>query len=178
MPAFFHISKSRYMKKACSIIAALLISLFIYVFYRSEKTVVNELIILIISVDTYTTIKSIIINTIPLNETIIFSLPGGLWVFCATALSNDFYLEISKYKIQFVFVPVLFAIGLEFCQLIHLTNGSFDVWDIAFYMIFWLISYYSTRRYGFDQNILSPFTLHGFICLACFLSVYLAHVSQ
>jgi hypothetical protein len=166
------------MKKACSIIAALLMSLFIYVFYRSEKTVVNELIILIISFDTYTTIKSIITNTIPLNETIIFSLPGGLWVYCATALSHDFYLEIRKYRIQFIVVPISFAIGLEFCQLIHFTNGTFDIWDIAFYKIFWLISYYSSRCYGLQQNILSPFTLPGFICLACFLSVYLAHVSQ
>jgi hypothetical protein len=166
------------MKKACSILAALLISLFIYVFYRSEKTVVNELIILIISMDTYATIKSIVINTIPLNETIIFSFPGGLWIFCATALSADFYFEIRNYKIQFVFVPISFAIGLEFCQLVHLTNGSFDIWDIAFYKIFWLISYYSIRPSGFQQNILSPFTFHGFICLACFLSVYLAHVSQ
>ena len=166
------------MKRAYSIVAALLISLFIYVFYRSEKTVVNELIISIISIDTYTTIKSIVINRIPLKETIIFSFPGGLWIFCATALSVDFYFELRYYKIQFVFVPISFAIGLEFCQLIHLTNGSFDIWDIALYTIFWLISYYSFRSYGSQQNILSPFTLYGFICLACFLSVYLAHVSQ
>jgi len=165
------------MKKACSIVAALLISLFIYVFYRSEKTVVNELIILIISFDTYTTIKSIITNTIPLNETIIFSLPGGLWIYCATALSHDFYLEIRKYRIQFIFVPISFAVGLEFCQLIHLTNGRFDVWDIACYSMSWLLAYYSYQFHRSQQNILAPFTISSFTWLICFLSVYLAHVS-
>jgi hypothetical protein len=166
------------MKRTYSIVALLSISLFIYLFYRSEKTVVNELIILILSFDTYIAIKSSIINAIPLNKPIIFSLPGGLWIFCATALSRDFYIKIRDHKIQIVLVPILFVIGLEFCQLIHLTNGRFDIWDIAFYLLFWLLACYSFQSRGSQQNILSPFTLHGFICLACFLSVYLAHVSQ
>jgi hypothetical protein len=114
----------------------------------------------------------------PLPESIIFSLPGGLWIFCVTALSQDFYMKIGNHKMQVVLVPVLFAIGLEFCQLIHLTNGRFDFWDIVFYLLFWLLAYYSFQSQRSQQNLLSPFTLHGFICLACFLSVYLAHVSQ
>lgn len=166
------------MKRIYSVAVALSISLFIYLFYRSEKTVVNELIIFILSVDVYTAIKSSIITAIPLHEPLIFSLPGGLWVFCATALSQDFYIKIRDHKIQVVLVPILFAIGLEFCQLVHLTNGRFDVVDIAFYLLFGLLAYYSFHPRGSQQNILSPFTLHGFICLACFLSVYLAHVSQ
>ncbi len=166
------------MKRTYSIIVTLLISLFIYLFYRSEKTVVNELIILVLSFDTYTAIKSSIINVIPLNEPIIFSLPGGLWIFCATALSQGFYMKIRNHKIQVVLVPILFAIGLEFCQLIHLTNGRFDIWDLGFYLIFWLLAYCLFQSHRSQQNILSPFTPQGFICLACFLSVYLAHVSQ
>jgi hypothetical protein len=139
---------------------------------------VNEFIILILSLDTYAWIKNSIINAIPLNKPTIFSLPGGLWIFCATALSQDFYMIIRRYKIQVIHIPILFAIGLEFCQLIHITNGRFDIWDIAFYLLFWLLAYYSFQSHGSQQNILSPFTLHGFICVACFLSVYLAHVSQ
>lgn len=166
------------MKRTCSLVIALSISLFIYLFYRSEKTVINELIILILSFDTYAAIKNSIINAIPLSKPIIFSLPGGLWIFCATALSQDFYMSIKNHKIQVVLVPILFAIGLEFCQLIHFTNGRFDIWDIAFYLLFWLLASCSFQSRGTQQNILSPFTLHGFICLACFLSVYLAHVSQ
>ena len=166
------------MKKAVSIAAALSISLFVYVFYRSEKTVVNELAILILSYDFYTTLRTFVADAIPLTKATVFSLPGGLWIFCVTALSRDFYMQVRTYKIQVVFLPILFAIGLEFCQLIHLTNGRFDVFDIAFYLMFWLLAYSLFYPKGNQQNLLSPFTLHGFICLACFLSVYLAHVAQ
>ena len=166
------------MKRIFSIIVALSISLFIYLFYRSEKTVVNELIILILSLDTYTAFKSSIITSMPLPDSVIFSLPGGLWIFCVTVLSQGFYMKIGDRKIQVVLVPFLFAICLEFCQLIHLTNGRFDIWDIIFYVLFWLLAYSSSKSDRSQQNILSPFTLHGFIFLACFLSVYLAHVSQ
>jgi hypothetical protein len=166
------------MKRQHSISIALAVSLFIYLFYRSEKTVVNELMILFVSFDTYVAIKSVIMNSIPLGEPIIYSLPGGLWVFCATALSTSFFIKIRDYKVQVNLVPVLFAIGLEFCQLVHITNGRFDELDIAFYLFFWLLACYSFQSRGSKQNILSPFTLHGFICLACFFSVYLAHVSR
>jgi hypothetical protein len=139
---------------------------------------VNELIILLLSFETYASLKTSITTSLPLHPTIIFSLPGGLWVFCVTALSQDFYMKIKQHTIQVILVPILFTIGLEFCQLIHLTNGRFDIWDIVFYLLFWLLAYYSFPPQNSQQNILSPFTLHGFICLACFLSVYLAHVSR
>jgi hypothetical protein len=166
------------MKRLFSIAAALSISLFIYVFYRSEKTVVNELLILILSYDTYTAIKSSVIHAMPLNKTLIFSLPGGLWIFCATNLSQDFYVKIRNHTIQVFLVPILFVIGLEFCQLIHFVHGTFDRWDIAFYLAFWLLAYYSFHPRCAQQNLWAPFTLRGFLCLACIFSVYLAHVSQ
>lgn len=166
------------MRRICSVIFALSVSLFIYLFYRSEKTVVNELMILLLSMDTYTAFKSSIINSMPLPDSIIFSLPGGLWIFCVTVLSQGFYMKIGDRRIQVVMVPILFAIGLEFCQLIHITNGRFDIWDILFYVLFWLLAYSFSQSNRSQQNIMSPFTLHGFIFLACFLSVYLAHVSQ
>lgn len=166
------------MKKIVSILTALSVSLFIYVVYRSEKTLVNELIIFLLTFETYAAMKSSIINAMPLPNSMVFSLPGGLWISCATALSQDFYMKIREYKIQVAVIPILFAIGLEFCQLIHLTNGRFDIWDLAFYVLFWLLALYLFPSRITQKNIVSPFTLHGFICLACFLSVYLAHVSQ
>jgi hypothetical protein len=166
------------MKKTYSVTLALLLSLFIYVFYRSEKTLVNELIILLLSFDTYIALKTTITETIPLNKITIFSLPGGLWIFCVTILSQDFYMKIRDRKIRVAFIPIVFAVGLEFCQFIHVTNGRFDLWDLAFYFTFWVIAYYLFPSENSQQNITSPFTLHGFICLACFLSVYLAHVNR
>lgn len=166
------------MKRVISIVVALSISLFIYLFYRSEKTVVNELMIAILSRETFTALKNFILHAIPLNKIIIFSLPGGLWIYCATVLSQDFFIEVRNYKIHVVLAPILFAIGLEFCQLVHLTHGRFDLWDIASYLLFWLLACCSFPAERPQQNIASPFTLHGFICVACFFSVYLAHVSQ
>lgn len=165
------------MKRRHSIVIALLVSLFIYAFYRSEKTVVNELIILVLSLETYSQIKSSIINVVSLNNLVVYSLPCGLWIFCVTALAQDFYIIIRNYKIQLFLIPILFAIGLEFCQLIHLTNGRFDFWDIASYTLFWLLAYYSYQFHRTQQNILAPFTIRSFTCLICFLSVYLAHVT-
>lgn len=166
------------MKKFTSIAAALSVSLFIYVFYRSEKTVVNEFIILLLSFDSYLSIKTGIMDALPLPKSIVYSLPGGLWVFCVTLLSQNFYFRIWSHKISLTFVPILFVIGLELCQLAHLTNGRFDFLDLIFYVLFWALAYYFSRANESQQDIVSPFTLDGFICVACFLSVYLAHVSQ
>lgn len=166
------------MRRICSVVVALSVSLFIYLFYRSEKTVVNELMIMILSFDTYTGMKACIISEVPLPDSIIFSLPGGLWIFCVTLLSQGFYMKLADRKIQLVLLPILFAIGLEFCQLLHLTRGRFDVWDIFSYLLFSSLAHCLSKSDCSQQNILSPFTLHGFMFLACFLSVYLAHVSQ
>ena len=166
------------MRKTFSLALALSISLFVYLFYRSERTVVNELMVLILTLDTYAALKNSIANSIPLNAHIVFSLPGGLWIFCASVHSQDFYMQVRTYKLQLAFVPVFFAIGLELCQLLHLTNGRFDALDIGFYFLFWFLAYYYFPSKTSQQNILSPFTVRGFICVACFLSVYLAHVNQ
>ena len=166
------------MKKTLSTLTALSFSLFIYAFFRSEKTVINEVLIFILSFDIYTTIKSSIWHTLPLAENIIYSLPGGLWIFCATALARDFFIKAGQFRIQIALVPLTFAVGLEFCQLAGFTNGTFDLWDIAFYLSFWLLAYDGFRSDRLQQNILAPFTLRGFMCVACFFSVFLAHVSQ
>src|SRR5687767_836907 len=100
------------MKRTYSLtVMTLFVSLFIYLIYRTEKTVVNELMLLFLSFDTFAEIRSSITNSLPLNGPIVFSLPGGLWVFCATALSNGLYVKFGNRKICMVLVPILFAVG-------------------------------------------------------------------
>lgn len=166
------------MKRAFSGALALLASLFIYVFYRSDKTLVNELVKLVFSFDRYANIRSTIMSALPLNEIVIYALPGGLWMFCVTVLARDFYVQFRRYKIPMTTVPIGFAIGLELFQLLHVTRGRFDPWDIACYVAFWLAAMFGIRNQHPQQNILSPFTIKGFICLACFFSVFLAHVNR
>ena len=166
------------MKRTYSLIAiALVASLSIYLFYRTEKTVVNELALFFFSSGTFSLIRNIIANAIPLNDQIIYSLPGGLWVFCTTVLAKDLYTKFRDRQIPMVAIPVLFAVGLEVCQLIHLTKGTFDLWDVAFSVMFWLIAYFGFQFNTARLTILSTFARNGFIWLASFLAVFLAHVS-
>lgn len=163
-------------KKYCFIILSLLISLFIYLFYRTEKTVINEMFISIITFDRFVELQKSILKTLPLNERIIYSLPEGLWVFCITLTSKNLFLKIGSREINLLFVPLIFSIGLELFQLLHLTNGRFDVWDIAFSILFWAIANYLVIDKSTRQNILNPFSTKSFICLLSYLIVYLAHV--
>lgn len=165
-------------KKYFLIILSLLFSLFIYLFYRTEKTVVNEIFISMISFDRYIELRKIITNLLPLNEYIIYSLPEGLWVLTITLTSKYYFLKIGNCEIKLFFAPIVFSIGLELLQLLHLTNGRFDFWDIGFSIFFWLVANYLifNKTQTQTQNILYPFTAKSIICILSYIIVYLAHV--
>ena len=165
------------MKKSYWLIAiSLLLSLFIYLFYRTEKTVINQLFISVFSCQTFMQLRQGITSLVPLNEYTIYSLPEGLWVFCITLTSKMFYIKAGNFKIDLLFFPLFFSIGLELCQLLHFTNGRFDWWDIAFSIFFWAIANYIADHKIIQQNALNPFTQKSLICLSSYLVVYLAHV--
>lgn len=158
------------------IIICLLISLFIYLFYRTEKTIINEIFISLISFDKFVALRKTITNILSLNEQIIYSLPEGLWVFCITLTSKHLFLKVGNSEINLLYFPLIFSIGLELFQLLHLTNGRFDIWDIAFSVIFWAIANYLITHKSTKQNILHPFSTRSFIFLFSYFIVYLAHV--
>ncbi len=158
------------------IILFLLFSLFIYLFYRTEKTVINELFVSIISFDKYVELRNSIANTLPLNEHIIYSLPEGLWVFCITLTSKFLFLKIGHSEIGCVFIPLIFSIVLEFFQLLNLTNGRFDFWDIGISISFWFLANYFILYKSVEQNILKPISIRSIVCFSSYAIVYLAHV--
>lgn len=158
------------------IVLSLLLSLFIYLFYRTEQTVITELFISVISHNTFLELQKIITNILPLNERIIYSLPEGLWVFCITLTSKGLFLKVGIREINLLFIPLIFSIGLELFQLLHLTNGRFDFWDIGFSVLFWAMANYLVGYKSIRQNILNPFTSRSLICLLSYLIVFLAHV--
>jgi hypothetical protein len=160
------------------IILSLLFSLFIYLFYRTEKTVVTKIFISVVSLDTFIALKKSLTHGLPLHEFIIFSLPEGLWVFCITLASKFKFISIGKRAVNLVFAPLLFSIGLEIFQLFHLTNGRFDFLDIGVSILFWAIANYLIPSKNLRQNLFKPFNFESFICLFCYLIVYLAHVWQ
>ncbi len=155
---------------------ALLLSLFIYLFYRTEKTVATEIFIRLVTPAKFHEWKNSLIHLFPFNEYIIYSLPEGLWVFAVTLTSKPFYIKLGKYRFALIYWPMLFATGLEILQLLHISKGHFDFWDIAFSFIGWSVAGYGISSRPFKENLLKPFTIHSFICIATYLLVYLAHV--
>ncbi len=158
------------------IILSLLISLFIYLFYRTEKTVITEIFISVISLDNYVGLRKLITGTMHLNDHVIYSLPEGLWVFCITLTSKNLVLRIANREINCVFIPLIFSIGLELFQLLHLTNGRFDFWDINLSIFFWFIANYFISHRPEKQNILHPLNVKSSLCFMSYAIVYLAHV--
>ena len=154
----------------------LLASLFIYLFYRTEKTVVNDLLIRLISFDTYSGMKQTVTQMLPLNEFMIYSMPEGLWVFCITLTSRPYFIGGVYRKLHCLFLPLIYCISLELFQLLDLIKGRFDVMDIHTSIIFWLIATYFFKFEGEMQNILRPLNLRSLGCLASYGIVYLSHV--
>lgn len=155
---------------------ALLISLFIYLFYRTERTVATNLLIHLISYDRYSALKSIIINALPLNSVIIYSLPEGLWVFSITLTSKSYFISIRNLRLDCIFIPPIFCFTLEICQHFHITNGRFDFMDIVFLIVFWMLGALVLKEKSEKQNILALPTSKTFICLGSYCIIYLAHV--
>jgi len=163
-------------KRNLLIFFSLAFSLFIYLFYRTEKTVINELFIYIISYEKFDQLRSIIVNALPLSNLVIYSLPEGLWVFCITLTSKFLFVKIGRLEIKLLFIPLVFSISLEVFQLLHVTKGTFDYWDIVFSILFWALANYVINYTKPIRNIIKPFDINSLICLFSYLIVYLAHV--
>lgn len=163
-------------RKYIFICVSLLISLFIYLFYRTDRTVVNEIVIRMISFGTYTMLKAHIVKVLPFNDIVVYSLPEGLWVFCITLTSKPYYIKLNNWRMDCVFIPLIFCFGLEILQLFHITNGRFDLMDIGISAIFWLIGNYAFSDRSDKQNILTSLNSKTMVCLASYCIVYLAHV--
>ena len=160
------------------IVLCLLVSLFIYMFYRTEKTVINDLFVHLLSCDRFVSLQKTVSNKLPLNELVVYSLPEGLWVFCITLTSKLFFVRIGRHQLGLIFLPLIFSIGLEMFQLIRLANGRFDLWDILMSVFCWGIAGVLPTDRSDSRNIVYPVTAHSLICIGTYLIVFLAHVWQ
>jgi hypothetical protein len=154
----------------------LLISLFIYVFYRTGTTVVNKLVVCFISPGAYTSLKAVVVSSIPLSNVVIYSIPEGLWMLCITMTSKPFYFIIFGKRMNCLYIPLIFCISLEILQLFQVTNGQFDYIDIVIFVPFWLLGRYALPIRNEQQNIFTSVNTKTFFCLGIYGIVYLAHV--
>jgi len=134
------------------------------------------MLIRMISSENYAILKIRIRSALPLNDTIIYSLPEGLWILCITLTSKSYYIRLKNLRIDCVYIPLLFCITLEFLQLFHITNGQFDLIDIAFCILFWILGIFLFNDKTEQQNILLRPNVQAIVCLASYCIVYLAHV--
>jgi hypothetical protein len=163
-------------KEYALVSVSLLISLFIYLFYRTDKTLINEFTIQLISIETYTGLKAYIVNALPLNHVVIYSLPEGLWIFCITLTSKPYYINLKRWRIDCVYFPLIFGVSLEVLQLIHVTNGRFDFIDIGVFVVLWLLGRYGLPHSLKKQHLFTTVNFKTGVCLASYGIVYLAHV--
>ncbi|RYY56397.1 MAG: hypothetical protein EOO09_06815 [Chitinophagaceae bacterium] len=155
---------------------SLLTSLFIYVFYRTEKTIVNQLVIRLFSKESWQHWKTIVNEALPLRETIVYSLPEGLWVFCITLTSRFFRLSVFGYRIDVALVPILLAVTMEICQLLHLGNGRFDPMDLLIAALFWWVAYVFADTTEEKRELRLRRDFNSLSCMFFYGIVYLAHV--
>lgn len=69
------------------------------------------------------------------------------------------------------------AVIMEIFQLLHITNGRFDIMDIAFSFGFWLLALFYTKTNPGKEPIFRSINGKTLYCMASYMIVYLAHVS-
>ena len=160
------------------IVSSLLVSLFVYLFYRTEQTVVNHLVIAAIGDAPYWVIRDWINQNIHFGSFGVYFLPEALWVLAITLLSKRYSLGLIRLKISLKFVPVLLVIGFEWFQFAHWANGRFDWVDLAGGFVFWVVGLLVVPEKEPKTSLFSKLNFHGIACVLSYAIVYLAHVIQ
>ncbi len=106
----------------------LLLSLTIYLFFRPQDVAVNRLFNLIVPHYSLALEYNI-------SNWVIYNLPGALWVFSFQAL----FINKKGKGILFCLIPLSGALAIEILQYYNFTDGTFDIMDIIFYIISWMI---------------------------------------
>ncbi len=144
------------------ILTSLVISLVIYITFRSDNIVINQILFKI------TPINYNYSSNIP--DFIIYNLPQGFWVFSVTLISKNLYFK----KINLAYLPLFFSFYIELIQYLNLTNGTFDYWDlIAATLGFFISNNFIECPYK-KQNILSKFNLRTIVFFFSYIIVVLS----
>jgi hypothetical protein len=119
-----------------SILLPIFLSGTIYLFFRTSETVIYQLFQDLFHSSILVNIRSYLqVNSSFIPDWFIYSLPGGLWVF---AFANFCYLLLNKetkaYYKSILFLLFGIVTSLELLQLYNVTDGSFDLMDILFYL--------------------------------------------
>lgn len=144
------------------IILPLIISLIVYIFFRSENIIINQIIYNIYPKSHYFTFN--------LSNFIIYNLPQGLWVFSATLIAKNLYIK----KFNLAFLPLIFSFYIETIQYYHLTNGTFDYWDLITATIGFITAYSSISCPYKKEQLFCTFNFRTILFSSSYLIVFLS----
>ena len=160
------------------IVTALLAALFIYLFYRTEKTIINIMFTKLFGSSITISLRHFFKTYLPLPDLIVYSLPGALWVFSATLISRHLYVRFRKYVVPLCIFPMLYTVLLEFLQLTHFLPGTFDYIDIILAMGFGLLARRSVKCPMPVQHIFYQYSYRTTSLVYIYGIVFLSHVQR
>lgn len=170
MKESFELKKYKGLVLLCLTVCAL-----IYIFFRPEGSLINIVINLFVP-ETFLTFKEKVRTALPLPESIIYSLPGGLWVFSATMVARNLQLNIFNKRIHLEWLPMLFALWLELLQYGSLLKGRFDWVDIWYVLVLGLLAKFFFNTNYKRYTSLNAFNQQAWAFTFVFACVFMAHV--
>lgn len=155
---------------------SLLSSLFVYLFYRTEQTLVNWVFIQILGGEPFHHARLWVNARVVLSGFQMYSLPEALWILSITLLSKRFVIKFGRISLQLWFLPLLVAFGFEFFQWMHWSRGIADINDLWGALLFWIVGLIVFPEKEPKISLFQSFNIHTVLCTATYAVVYLAHV--
>lgn len=158
--------------------AALAVSLWMFVIYRSEHSVVNVLLGNVLPPGILRSLREAIAGWVPLPESMVYRLPGGLWVFAATLIAKNGHVMLHRFKVNLAQLPVIVAVGLELLQKFVITDGAYDPGDIAVALV---ASFAAGRLMGCawpPLDLSRGWHWRGALCLGSYAILFLADINR
>jgi len=164
--------KTRSLNNLLSVFCPLVLALAIYIIYRPIDVGVNKLGSILFGLSSYDEFVHPLVQAFPLSDFIVYALPGGLWVYSLTVASKFQSLRLKRVVIDLSILPIVYALGLELCQYLGITDGRFDPLDIIAYIFAWLLA--TNNQIAFEHyprlglNGHTAFLIFGYaiLCLA------------
>jgi hypothetical protein len=119
--------------------------------------------------------KQRIQELLPMPSWFIYSVPGGIWVYVTSVISSKFEKTSVVMNISIFSVPTIYAAGLEFCQLFHLTDGTFDWVDLLFILAG---DFFAKHSKQLELNLHKHTKIHNFALISAFLVLLLSDVNH
>jgi len=156
----------KYWKDLFHVSVPLVVSLVLYVLFRSKETVVNLLL------SDYLPDLQMAFEYKNYNW-IIYSLPGALWLYAFLYINSAY-----SSRIRYSLLPLCFALGIEILQLVHLTDGTFDPLDVILYLLVWLVfvislKFYCTPTLKIERRLNYRIAFSFFLCIVFLSDVWI-----